>query len=259
MKIAICENDREESEFLKSLVLDILGDHNVSCEIFSFEQGEELLESELDYQMVFLDIMLDGRDGVDIGNEIYRRNRQIKIIFQTNFDEYYKEALNRSHAFAYLEKPIEKEELKEQLEELLKDTGDKQGSRIAFEHVILNKDGIYEETPVASIAVRDILYFEYIKRQKQVRIKTEKSEYFYKTSMHALEERMCPFGFEICSRGILVNLGRIAGIQGYTVRLSTGDTIPLSQRRAVRFKERLSEFIHTVCGIPEISSGGNHG
>lgn len=73
-----------------------------------------------------------------------------------------------------------------------------------------------------------------------------KAEYCYKTSMQALEERMSPFGFEICSRGILVNLGRIAGIQGYMIRLSTGDIIPLSQRRAVRFKERLSEFIHKV-------------
>ena len=124
MKIAICDNNREEAGFLKALVLDILGEQDVSCEIFSFEQGEELLESELDYQIVFLDIMLDGKNGVDVGNEIYRRNRRIKIIFQTNFDEYYREALNRSHAFAYLEKPIEKEELREQLEELLKDGGE---------------------------------------------------------------------------------------------------------------------------------------
>ncbi len=204
MKIAICDNDREEAGFLKALVLDILGEQDISCEIFSFEQGEELLESELDYQIVFLDIMLDGKNGVDVGNEIYRRNRRIKIIFQTNFDEYYREALNRSHAFAYLEKPM------------------------------------------VSVTVRNILYFEYIKRQKQVRIRTDKAEYCYKTSMHALEERMSPFGFEICSRGILVNLGRIAGIQGYMIRLSTGDIIPLSQRRAVRFKERLSEFIHKV-------------
>ena len=204
MKIAICDNDREEAGFLKALVLDILGEQDISCEIFSFEQGEELLESELDYQIVFLDIMLDGKNGVDVGNEIYRRNRRIKIIFQTNFDEYYREALNRSHAFAYLEKPM------------------------------------------VSVTVRNILYFEYIKRQKQVRIRTDKAEYCYKTSMHVLEERMSPFGFEICSRGILVNLGRIAGIQGYMIRLSTGDIIPLSQRRAVRFKERLSEFIHKV-------------
>ena len=56
MKIAICDNDREEAGFLKALVLDILGEQDVSCEIFSFEQGEELLESELDYQIVFLDI-----------------------------------------------------------------------------------------------------------------------------------------------------------------------------------------------------------
>lgn len=246
MKIAICDNDREEAGFLKALVLDILGEQDVSCEIFSFEQGEELLESELDYQIVFLDIMLDGKNGVDVGNEIYRRNRRIKIIFQTNFDEYYREALNRSHAFAYLEKPVEKEELREQLEELLKDGGDKQDSRIVFEHVTVNGNGVCEEKPMVSVTVRNILYFEYIKRQKQVRIRTDKAEYCYKTSMQALEERMSPFGFEICSRGILVNLGRIAGIQGYMIRLSTGDIIPLSQRRAVRFKERLSEFIHKV-------------
>ena len=145
MKIAICDNDREEAGFLKALVLDILGEQDISCEIFSFEQGEELLESELDYQIVFLDIMLDGKNGVDVGNEIYRRNRRIKIIFQTNFDEYYREALNRSHAFAYLEKPIEKEELREQLEELLKDGGDKQDSRIVFEHVTVNGNGVCEE------------------------------------------------------------------------------------------------------------------
>ena len=90
MKIAICDNDREEAGFLKALVLDILGEQDVSCEIFSFEQGEELLASELDYQIVFLDIMLDGKNGVDVGNEIYRRKRRVKIIYQTNFDELYR-------------------------------------------------------------------------------------------------------------------------------------------------------------------------
>lgn len=90
-----------------------------------------------------------------------------------------------------------------------------------------------------------ILYFEYIKTKKKVRIVTENMVYEYPDAISGLEGRMQPYGFATSCRGILVNLKNVAKIKGYEVVLKNGVSVPLSQKRVAQFKERLNEYIHS--------------
>ena len=60
---------------------------------------------------------------MEVGREIYRRNRRIKIIFQTKYGQFCKDAVNFSHAFAYLEKPLARQEVENQSKLLWKAEG----------------------------------------------------------------------------------------------------------------------------------------
>lgn len=244
INIAICDNEECELRTLREIITEIMSQYKIPCEIYDFRKGEDLLESGMEFQLVFLDIIMDGKNGIDIGNEIYRRNRRIKIIYQTNFSQYCKEAINHSHAFAYLEKPLTKKVVEEQIEEFLKCEESVKETRIEFEKVTVVQNGIPIERQVVSLPVDKIIYFEYLKAQRRIRIVTEDTEYIYKETMNVLENRMKPFGFEISCRGILVNLAKVIKIEGYTVLMSNERRIALSQRRVLEFKMRMNDYIH---------------
>ena len=113
-----------------------------------------------------------------------------------------------------------------------------------FHNVRYIHDGTDVVKSIVSIPVKEIVYFEYIKLQKEIKIVTKSTEYIYSETMSRLEERMRPLGFEMCCRGILVNLERVARIKMYNVLLDTGENVPLSQRRVKEFRERINEYLH---------------
>ena len=97
-----------------------------------------------------------------------------------------------------------------------------------------------------ALPINSILYFEYVKSGKKIRIVMENAVYEYPDTMHSLEIRMSSYGFETSCRGILVSLRNVAKIKGYEVMLKNGLTVPLSQKRVAQFKKRLNEYIHDM-------------
>ena len=243
IKIAICDDSSKEVEFSRKIVEEIMRDYSVPCEILEFVSGEMLLQTNLDFHLVFLDIVMDEKNGISVGNEIYRRNRRTKVIFQTSFKEYCKDAINISHAFAFLEKPLTKEEVRVQIEDFLQSDMDLTNPCMEFQNIICVHDGSEEAKTVLRLPIRDIMYFSYLKTMKKVKIVTEDSEYIYKTAMNALVKRMKPFQFAVSCRGMLVNLENVEKIQGYQVLLKNGDKVALSQKRVQEFRTELGNCI----------------
>ena len=154
------------------------------------------------------------------------------------------DAVNTVHAFAFLEKPVSEEALAEQLQAFLQQYR-KAEVRLEFQNVSYEENGVQSEKSTLLLPVDAILYFEYIKAMKKVRIVTENIVYESPDVISGLEERMQPYGFETSCRGILVNLKNVAKTKGYDIVLKNGVSVPLSQKRVAQFKERLNEYIHS--------------
>lgn len=244
IQIAICDDNREDREQLKNILKEVMSKYSVRYNIQEYEYGEKLLEVPLTFHIVFLDIMMSGKDGVEIGKQIYRRNRSIRIIYQTNFNQYCQVAINKSHAFAFLEKPLVATEVEEQILEYIECKDKIQEIRIEFRNVKYCKGGESKIQAILNVPIKTILYFEYIKMQREIKIVTDNECYLYSENMNKLENRVRTLGFEVSCRGILVNLERIRSIKGYTIMLDEGSTLPLSQRRVAEFKERINEYLH---------------
>ncbi len=241
LHIAICDDDQEDLEKLSILISEIFSQYFIHCDIVQFHSGEELLASPLVFPLIFLDIKMKEEDGIDIGKAIYRKDRTIKIIFQTNYKEYCSAAINKSHAFGFLEKPVDRELLEEQIKEFLMAKENEQEICMKFSHVYLDdKKQVWKEC--LKLPVRDILYFEYVKRDRYIKVHAQQGDFMYLNTISVLEKRMNALGFELCNRGILVNLARIKKIKRYNIILCNDTVLPLSQRRAMRFKERMNEF-----------------
>ncbi len=246
LKIAICDDEMHEVKNVKSIIMEAMENQSITYEIKLFGSGEELLESNEQFHCVFLDIVMNGINGIELGMSLYQKDRKVRIIYITNFEEYCSEAVNHVHAFAYLSKPIIKEKLEQQLQALIQLMGEEIKNDIEIE--LSNVIEICEETKKEYIAIRipisEIIYFEYMKSDRRVRVKTTNKTFEYVCTMTQLENNMRAYGFAACYRGILVNFAHVLKAKNHIVYLNNGEKLPLSQKRVVEFKEKLNEYVH---------------
>lgn len=131
MKIAICDDDEWIRRHLESLIEKML---HVKADLYA--AGEDLLSSEIDYDILFLDICLEkSESGCKIdGMETAKRLRQKSdslIIFITAMPDYVYEAYD-VEAFHYLLKPIDEEKLCEVLKRAASKVQEKESSPPPF-------------------------------------------------------------------------------------------------------------------------------
>ena len=95
MKIAICDDEKKASETL----LEILRECPESIEKTDiYFSGEELLLAEEQYDLLFLDIDMEGIDGIETARKIRLKDKKVKIVYVTAYSEYAGKAFS-VHAF----------------------------------------------------------------------------------------------------------------------------------------------------------------
>lgn len=243
LQIAICEDDHEDKEKLIGSLENILDAYKIAYSITCFDSGEALLASATEFHLIFMDIVMNGKNGIKTGRQIYNRNKSPKIIYQTNFRSFCEEAVNSVHAFAFLTKPLIEETLCEQIKEFLKQTPPEE-HLLEFHKISYMEKGVLQQKTTLQIPIESIFYFEALKSKKKIKIVTNNNIYEYPDTIKNLENHLQPLGFETSCRGILVNMQNVARIRNYKIFFKNGECVTLSQKRAVQFKRKLNSYIH---------------
>ena len=195
--------------------------------------------TELDVDLLFLDITMPGATGFDL---LERIDRVPLLIFTTAHDEFALRAFE-VNAFDYLLKPIRPERLAAALEKTRLAWAATQPPppstprRAATDRVFV-RDG----DRCWIVAVADIAYFEGEGNYARVHFASQRP--LIRASLNALESRLDPALFFRASRQHLVNLRWIEGLQpdgaeGYTLRLRGGQEIPVSRRQSRKLRETM--------------------
>ena len=113
MVVAVVDDEPMERKRLAAYI-KAAGWQSVDC----FASGDEFLKGFNDkkYGLVFMDILMDGRNGVEIVKVIRKASPRIFIAFVTGSTDFAMEAY-RLHVNRYIEKPFDQEEVREILEE----------------------------------------------------------------------------------------------------------------------------------------------
>ena len=98
-KIAICDDEPAVRKQMEAYFKEL---ESVFC-ISYFESGEALLESDVLYDVIFLDIDMKGISGIDTARKIRVRDKKAKIIYVTAYEDFREYAFG-VHAFGYLRK-----------------------------------------------------------------------------------------------------------------------------------------------------------
>lgn len=106
-RIAVCDDVAMERDML-SMLLHKCDDRQM---IYKFESGEALLCSEVNFDLVFLDIYMNGMTGMEAARILQRRKRKTPIVFLTSSADFAVESYE-VHAFDYIVKPLRPERLK---------------------------------------------------------------------------------------------------------------------------------------------------
>ncbi|HDN2509804.1 TPA: response regulator transcription factor, partial [Clostridioides difficile] len=217
-RIVICEDDITQIAFLRECILKSLEGISSQIELFEFNSGEELLETNLEgIDIFFLDIKMLQLTGMDVAKIIRETNDTSEIIFITSIVDYIQEGY-KVRAYRYLLKPIDFGDLNESILSCISDIIKKRENFMLIENKgIINK-----------ILINSIMYIEV--RKKVLTIHTKNDTYYTKNSMDKIELELEKYNFFRCHKSYLINLEYIQFICKNTVVINDED-VPVSKYR----------------------------
>lgn len=228
MTIAICDDEELIREQVKKLVAKQRPD--ASTDLYS--TGEELLAANKSFDVVFLDIQMDGLNGIETARKLRKENAQTILIFITGIREYVFEAFD-VHAFHYLLKPIEEKKFREVFRQAEAEAEklEKQAPKLLWiksgkRKLPLRQDGI--------------LYIE--NRAKKLEIHTEEGVIETYASMQDAQAQLKEAFFR-CHRGYLVNMAYIAEYSRTSITLTNGDTIYMAKEKYSLFVKQYLRYL----------------
>lgn len=242
INIAICDDSRNDIKDIQEYVAEHMREKGIPFQIHIFLSGDALLKKGNAFEIVFLDISMTGMNGIEVGEKLKRINREIKIIYITSFSEYWVQAVNHVHAFAYLKKPVNARDITAQIDEILCTRNNKmQENQVVSFEVFTIKNGCKIDSLFMNFNVNDLYYFEYVGRK--IILKTKIGEYFFVGQMKNVIQKMEKYRFACCHRSFLVNLQYVQSIKGYDLYMRNGDKLPVSQKKSAEFRNKMNEFI----------------
>ena len=102
IRIAIVDDEKVIKEQIKKMIEK----KQTNCVIDTYSSGEEVLRSDKYYDITFLDIQMEGMNGIDTARALRQKAEDMVLIFITGVKEYVFDAFDVA-AFHYLIKPIE--------------------------------------------------------------------------------------------------------------------------------------------------------
>ncbi len=105
--IALCDDEKTDLLQEKKLIEKVLPavSDAVNWEIDTFLSSEDMLNSNKIYNMIFLDVEMDGLNGIKTAEALHKKSPISLIFFVTHHEDYMDEALD-NHAFRFWTKPI---------------------------------------------------------------------------------------------------------------------------------------------------------
>ena len=241
MKILICDDTQSELSVTYRYVSEYFKEKNIHAKINTFTDpnlaiNHLVFEEVNPYDLYILDIVMP-QNGIDVAKEILKKANDATIIFATSSKEYAVDAF-KIHATDYILKPLDKNEVYNSLDRILKTLGVKK----AVWHVKK------EDLSTVTIELDQIIYIESINRRMDIHLLND--EVITSTSLRTKFSESVSFdlkenNFLVSHNSYIVNMNRIKGIKDLEFIMENGVTVPISKRM---LKEVKQEYINYLLG-----------
>ncbi len=223
--VGICEDESWFADDLKEKTEQYLKERGLAGLVHMFENGEELLRTAGELDIVLMDIRLPGRDGMRIVKSMRDLGSGSQVIFVTSYGEYVFQAFDMD-AVHYILKPVDREKLYGALDKALKRVVHEQGRTL-----LAAKGDV-----TVRIRLREVVYGEVFGHQ--VLIHTITYTFSFAGTLDSLEEKADDRFFR-CHRSYLVNMDHVTDKGEGCAVMRGGGRVMISRRKQKEFMRRL--------------------
>lgn len=221
IRIGICEDLKAELDREKTMVQEVMQELGYNAQILCCGSGDELLyqiENKGDLDILLMDIQMDGMNGVETAKIIRDTDHRVIMIFISLYDQYCKELIG-VQPFAFMDKPVSKENLKDIMMKALEvqDTGDE-----IFEFTFKKKKYCFP--------LRKICYFE--SRRRKIFVHGEKRTDCYYDRLDLVEKALedTTVKFLRINKSVLANVSCIREYHHDRVVMYDGTTVLIGNK-----------------------------
>lgn len=233
VNIAICDDDSDIINELKQIITeyDKLYMYNFNIETFDCGKTLEKNLREKIFDIIFLDIELNGVLGIDIGARLRENinNYSSKIIYVSSHTQYAASAYDTMPT-DFIFKPLKKEKVEKSISNVLK--------LINF----TKKEFSYNSSgTVNKVLLNDILYFESYRNTMKMYTVDNNEHSFYSTLKQVIDTLSSKM-FIQQHKSYIVNIEYIAKIEKNEITLFNGVKLPISRDKVRYVKEMILNY-----------------
>ena len=233
IKVAVLDDVREDLERARGLAEAFAKAAAVPMSVRAFENPFDLLdyiEKNGGFELYLLDIVMLRLSGLDVAEEIRRREESAEIIFLTSSREYALDAFG-VNAAGYLVKPISEKPFAEVFGRALGKIAAAGSSPL---YIKVNGG-------MRKVMTDEIVLIESFNHYRTVKL-SNGGEIVTPTTLSEFSEMLRLFrAFDSPHRTYIVNMNYVSGVQGY--ELIVADTVmPISKSAYRKFKENYIRY-----------------
>lgn len=222
MHIAIVDDLESDRRSLGDLLERYFESVGMNLAMDVYESGEAFLQRTTDseYDLVFLDIFMKELTGMEVARQMAADGSRCPVIFLTTSMDYALEGYEVG-AFRYLLKPVDQAKLEQTLS------------------VFMDRFQKGER----KLPLMDLYFLSSVMRTTEVHMKNkvwkQSSAINFQKTVAPLENdsRFCR-----CSKGIVVNLSHVTGMEKDAFILDNGEAVPISRRNMAQAKRQYLDF-----------------
>lgn len=232
LRIAIVDDEQSIVDKIQSIVTAFFCEQNEPVDISCFSSGEDIISYHQKYDLIFLDVQMQGMDGIQTAQEIRRHDKKAVIFYVTSYGN--KMARSFSvHPFAFIEKPVNETVIRKNLQDYMEYAFKKKERKgMKFETL----------TGTAFIRLNEILYFEYLGNRK-IRIVCDGSDIFIQntiTNIYSLVER---YGFVKTHQSFIVNPAKIKAVLDSDLLMPDNVKVPIALKKKKAVRAQIEEYL----------------
>jgi len=237
LNIAVVDDEQVHRDILVKYITEWEKHKSVDAEVETFHSSDAFYFTWCEdqrFDVLFLDICMEGTDGVSLARKLREKGKTVNIIFTTGIADYMQEGFE-VEALHYLLKPIDRKKVWDCLEKCLSRKED--DSRLIL---LPTEEGLIKTD------VDQILYGEAVGHYCELVCLTK--TFSLKIGIKETAQRLEEYGgFMFCHRSYLINLRRISKMGKQDIIMDNGKAVPVSRRMYGAVNEGFMKLFRRKC------------
>ncbi|MDD5802754.1 LytR/AlgR family response regulator transcription factor [Blautia sp. HCP3S3_H10_1] len=233
MRIAIVDDIKEERKLLLDRLEKQLSRRGIHEDLFEYETGEDFLlaAKERPFTVVFLDIYMNGANGIETARALRKFDSDALLIFTTTSTDHALDGF-KVRAMHYLVKPYHENEISSLIDEILSRIPD------SGKYIDVKVNGSNVQVPF-----RNLVYAEHFSHMIHIHTTADRELITRQSFEDFTASLKMDSRFYLCSRGVVINLEHAVDFDGTLFILDDETRISVSRKLVKNARQTFMDFL----------------